>query len=165
MVTATFLILAVAVIVSAAVVVLHKSPVISALALAANLVCMAGFYLLLHAQFLALLQVIVYAGAIMVLVLFVVMLLNLQDEERVKGRGVIQLWLGLGLAAAFALMLARVFIGEFGGASFPELGRGFGNVSTLGMSLFREFFYAFEAISLLLLVAMIGAVVLAKRRV
>lgn len=165
MVTLAFILMALAALVSAAVVVLHKSPVISALSLAVNLVSVAGFYLLLNAQFLALLQVIVYAGAIMVLVLFVVMLLNLQDEERVKGRGLIQLWLGLALAVAFAVILGRVFVRDFSGASWPAPGHAFGTVAAMGQSLFREFFYAFEVISLLLLVAMIGAVVLAKRRV
>jgi NADH:ubiquinone oxidoreductase subunit 6 (subunit J) len=68
--------------VSGVVVVTHKNQIVAALALAAILVAIAGFYLLLQAQFLALVQVIVYAGAIMVLVLFVIMLLNLPDEAR-----------------------------------------------------------------------------------
>ena len=69
-------------VISAVVVISHRNPVISALSLAANLISIAGFYLLLNAQFLALLQVIVYAGAIMVLILFVIMMLNLPAEGR-----------------------------------------------------------------------------------
>jgi NADH-quinone oxidoreductase subunit J len=162
--TAAFIVLAALALGSAIVVVFHKSPVISALALVGNLCAIAGLYMLINAQFLALLQIIVYAGAIMVLVLFVIMLLNLQDEDRVKGQGFLQKWLGLALAAGFAGMMARVFVRTVGSAELPATSAGFGTVSTLGHELFRQFYYAFEAISLLLLVAMIGAVLLAKRR-
>jgi NADH-quinone oxidoreductase subunit J len=159
-----FIILSVLALVSACVVVFHRSPVISALALVMNLVAVAGFYLLLNAQILALLQVIVYAGAIMVLVLFVVMLLNLQDEERVRGSGFFQKWLGLALAIGFAWIVGRAYLGSTAGRVFPDPSPEFGTVSALGLALFDRFFYAFEVISLLLVVAMIGAVMLAKRR-
>jgi NADH:ubiquinone oxidoreductase subunit 6 (subunit J) len=79
---AAYVVLAVLALVSAVVVVWHRNPVVAALALAFNLVSIAGFYLVMDAQFLALLQVIVYAGAIMVLILFVIMLLNLRQELR-----------------------------------------------------------------------------------
>lgn len=159
-----FVVLAALALISAAIVVWHRSPLISALSLAANLVCVAGFYLLIHAQFLALLQVIVYAGAIMVLVLFVIMLLNLQDEERIRGAGFLQKWLGMALALGFALILGVSYVRYFQGQPLPAAGAEFGTVSSVGMELFRRFFYPFEVLSLMLIVAMIGAVLLAKRR-
>jgi len=158
-----FVVLTALAVVSGVVVITHRNQVIAALSLAANLVAIAGFYLLLQAQFLALLQVIVYAGAIMVLVLFVLMLLNLPDEARRRGGGRMQSGLALVLALAFVGLLALALSRGTAGSSFPASDR-FGTVESVGQALFTRFFYAFEAISLLLVVAMIGAVLLAKRR-
>jgi NADH-quinone oxidoreductase subunit J len=149
---------------SAAIVVFHRTPVVCALALAFNLISIAGFYLLLNAQFIALLQVIVYAGAIMVLILFVIMLLNLPDEVRLHGSGFFQKWLGVIFAAAFVLLIGGTLYRASSGAVYAEPSSEFGTVGALGQDLFTRFFYPFEAISLLLVVAMIGAVLLAKRR-
>ena len=162
---AAYVILAVLALVSAGVVVWHRNPVVCALALAFNLVAIAGFYMLLNAQFLALLQIIVYAGAIMVLILFVIMLLNLPEEARRPGSGMIQGVLGFVLAVAFALIVGRMIGSGVGEGGFESTSPGFGTVSGVGLDLFSKFFYAFEAISLLLVVAMIGAVLLAKRRI
>jgi NADH-quinone oxidoreductase subunit J len=157
-----FVVLTALALISGLVVISHRNQVIAALALAGNLVSIAGFYLLLNAQFLALLQVIVYAGAIMVLILFVIMLLNLPDEA--KGRsGFFQRWLALGLATVFAVLLHLAVIDSLD-LSFGQAPGSYGTVGVLGRALFTQFFYAFEAISLLLVVAMIGAVLLAKRR-
>jgi len=161
---AAYVILAVLALVSAGVVVWHRNPVVCALALAFNLVAIAGFYMLLNAQFLALLQVIVYAGAIMVLILFVIMLLNLPEEARRKGSGMIQGVLGFVLAVAFAVVVGRMISRGVGQGGFAQTSPGFGTVSDVGLDLFSKYFYAFEAISLLLVVAMVGAVLLAKRR-
>jgi len=162
--TVGFIVLATLALASAMVVVFHRSPIISALALAFNLIAIAGFYLLLSAQFLALLQVIVYAGAIMVLILFVIMLLNLPEEARRRGSG----WFQRTLAPLFALGIAAILAwstaGSTEGLTFGPPPSDFGTVSVLGVDLFTRFFYPFEAISLLLVVAMIGAVLLAKRR-
>jgi len=159
-----FAVLSALALVSALVVVFNRNPVVRALALAFNLVAVAGFYLLLNAEFLALLQVIVYAGAIMVLILFVVMLLNLPEEVRRPGSGFFQKTLGLLFVVAFALILGTAFARAPLPDSFPAAAPEFGEVQTLGLELFSKFFYPFEAISLLLVVAMIGAVLLAKRR-
>ena len=125
-----------------------------------------GFYLLLNAQFMALLQIIVYAGAIMVLILFVIMLLNLPDEAAPPRLGLHPGWSGLRRwPSAFAVdgSAGRSPAGR-GRAASPQPSAGFGTVRALGTELFTTFFYPFEAISLLLVVAMIGAVLLAKRR-
>jgi len=161
---AAYVILTVLALVSAGVVVWHRNPVVCALALAFNLVSIAGFYMLLNAQFLALLQVIVYAGAIMVLILFVIMLLNLPEEARRPGSGMIQGVLGFVLAVAFAFVAGRMIARAVGDGGFAPTSQGFGTVGSVGLDLFSRFFYAFEAVSLLLVVAMVGAVLLAKRR-
>ncbi len=158
---AAFLILSVLAVVSALAVIMQRSAVSSAFALALNLLSIAGFYLLLNAQFAALLQVIVYTGAILVLILFVIMLLNLSDERAGNVRP-IQRVLGIVGAAGLAAVLIRVFVRFEGRFEAPT--DGFGTVSELGQSMFTTYFYPFEAISLLLIVAMIGAVLLAKRR-
>jgi len=160
-----FAMLSLMAVISAGVVVLHRNPVVCALALAFNLLSIAGFYMLLNAQFLALLQVIVYAGAIMVLILFVIMLLNLPAEDGERS-GFFQRWLGLALAIAFALIVGSLWVGGDGvvSSAFAGQSASFGKIGTLGQKLFSTYFYPFEAISLLLVVAMIGAVLLAKRR-
>jgi NADH-quinone oxidoreductase subunit J len=162
--TIAFIVLAVLALISAGIVVWHRNPVVCALALAFNLVAIAGFYLLLNAQFLALLQVIVYAGAIMVLILFVIMLLNLPAEAKRQRAGMIQGVLGFVLAVALAVLLGRAMGGFAGSEGFGATSDGFGTVGVLGLDLFSNFFYPFETVSLLLLVAMIGSVLLAKRR-
>jgi NADH-quinone oxidoreductase subunit J len=159
-----FVILTTVAFVSGLVVIRHRNKVVAALALAVNLVSIAGFYLLINAQFLALLQVIVYAGAIMVLILFVIMLLNLPDEAKKDGTGGIQATLGVLLAVAFVVILGVALYNATEGSSFPPPTGDYGTVESVGVALFTNFFYAFEAISLLLVVAMIGAVLLAKRR-
>jgi len=160
-----FVVLTALALVSGLMVILHRNQVVAALSLAANLVAIAGYYMLLNAQFLALLQVIVYAGAIMVLILFVIMLLNLPEEARKPGTGRVQAGLAIVLAAAFALILGWALIRATDGGGYPAASDTFGTVDSVGQMLFTNFFYAFEAISLLLVVAMIGAVLLAKRSV
>ena len=110
------------------------------------------------------LQVIVYAGAIMVLVLFVVMLLNLPADARRPRSGMIQGGLGFVLSILFAGAVGWAMARGMQGRTFAPPTHGFGTVESLGRELFSAYFYAFEALSLLLVVAMIGAVLLAKRR-
>ena len=164
--TVAFLVLAVLALGTALVVVLpvFKNQVACALALALHLVCISGLFFLLGAQFIGFLQVIVYAGAIMVLILFVLMLLNLTDERHLGGSGFVQTWLGPLLSAAFVAFVASAATLWAADTRFEPPGEGFGTVRALGLDLFDRFFYPFEAISLLLVVAMIGAVLLAKRR-
>jgi len=163
---AAFVVLSVVALVTALVVILpvFKNAVVAALALALNLVSIAGFFFLLGAQFIGFLQVIVYAGAIMVLILFVLMLLNVHDERHFGGSGWFQRHLGPLLAVGFAAIVTSAAILPAAGTTFPRAREGFGTVKALGLDLFTRFFYPFEAISLLLVVAMIGAVLLAKRR-
>ena len=120
--------------------------------------------MVLDAQFIGLLQVIVYAGAIMVLILFVIMLLNLREEVKrpPRGHGSSASW-RRSVSLLFAVVIGRAL--WLGALVVPGKRRGLRHgVRRLGKELFTRFYYPFEAISLLLVVAMIGAVLLAKRK-
>jgi NADH-quinone oxidoreductase subunit J len=158
-----FYVLALLIVASALVVITNRNPVASAVALAFNLVAIAGVYMVLDAQFIGLLQVIVYAGAIMVLILFVIMLLNLRDEARAHPAGTFQRVLAPLSTLVFAVVIGRAVHASVP-PTFPEKVAGFGTAGSVGTALFTRFYYPFEAISLLLIVAMVGAVLLAKKR-
>ncbi len=154
-------------ILSALMIVIHPNPMVSILFLIVNLFCIALFYLILKAQFLAALQIIIYAGAIMVLFVFVVMLLNLKAEEGLRLAGGPQRWGALLLGALFAALMFHAIRNR---TDQPYVGvegfeSSFGSARALGGLLFTRYLFAFEAASLLLIAAMIGAVVLAKRKV
>jgi NADH-quinone oxidoreductase subunit J len=137
-----------------------RSPVTSAMFLVLTIVSMAGLFVLLHAFFLAAVQVLVYAGAVMVLFLFVIMLLDLGEEEqrRVKRAGAL---VGIATVSAIYLVFVRAF-GSLSGAPAgpPQLE---GGTTPLGLELFRGYLLPFEIVSVLLLVAMVGVVLLSKR--
>jgi NADH-quinone oxidoreductase subunit J len=157
-----FLILAVLTIGAALMVVLHRNPVYSALGLVSTLFLLAMFFIGLDAHLVAALQIIVYAGAIVVLFLFVIMLLNLQVEPRSTG-GPLQ----VGIAAVGGLLLAGVILAALHRVppmAAPTVDAGFGGTAPLGERLFTAFLLPFELTSILLLVAIVGAVVLGKKR-
>ncbi len=163
-----FLLFAVLGVVGALMVVLMRSPVSSALYLILTFVSLGGLYVLLDAPFLAAVQVIVYAGAIMVLFLFVIMLLNLQKDvdeglHRVARRAFGWL-LGLVLAAQLWLLLRRPWGLGPQGHEPPEAVARVGNTQAVGVRLFTDYLLPFEIVSLVLLVAIVGAVVLSLRR-
>lgn len=150
---------------SALMVVLHRNPMVNLVFLIINLASAAIFFLLLGGQFLAVIQVIVYAGAIMVLFVFVIMLLNLRRELDPQKGDRIQKILYLPAALALAAGLIYALLGpRIALPALPPRGPGFGSVERVGELLFTEHLFAFEFVSLLLVVAMVGAVVLAKRR-
>jgi NADH-quinone oxidoreductase subunit J len=156
-----FLAVALGTVLSALVVVLHRSPVYSALGLVGTLALMAVLFLGLDAHVVGFLQVIVYAGAIVVLFLFVIMLLNLQEEpEAFSPAGLVALAMAGGVALAMV-----VGIGVWRSAVEPAaLGAGFGDVRPLAERLFTVYLLPFELTSVLLLVAIVGAVVLGKKK-
>ncbi len=161
-----FFILGAVALISGVLVVFQTHPLRSALWLIVNFFAVAGIYLLAHAEFIAAIQVIVYAGAIMVLFLFVIMLLNLrQPEATPKFPFIGQKIGGIVLAAFTALIL---FYG-FTQAKLPPAkemapGLGLGNTESIAVSLFTDYLLPFEVTSVLLLVAIVGAVVLAKSK-
>ena len=148
-----------------------RNPVASLLFLVLTFFSLAGIYVLLNAQFIAAVQIIVYAGAIMVLFLFVIMLLNLgHDFQGDVRRGA---WIVAGFLAAgiIGYVLSRSFstpgvLGDMSGGVLVDesVGR-LGAVGAVALPLYRDFVVPFEVTSILLLVAAIGAVLLAKRRV
>lgn len=150
-------------------VVLARHPIRSALSLVVAMVLLAVMFVTLDAHLIAALQIIVYAGAIMVLFLFVIMLLNLREEPRFTA-GVRHLGIGSALGLLFLGVVARLLVA--GGGAAPADGgpgmtapvpAGFGDIEAVGERLFTHFLLSFEITGVLLLVATIGAVVLAKR--
>jgi NADH-quinone oxidoreductase subunit J len=152
-------------VVSALIMVTNRRPVRAAMALIATMSFLAGLYVLLDAHLVAAVQLIVYAGAIMVLFLFVMMLLNVEEKE---GRLVTHP--GFQLLAVFLvglLFVAVVSLVKIDGP-VPVLGDAanqFGTTKAVGKLLFTEFLLPFEVASVLLLAAIVGAVILAKRRI
>jgi NADH-quinone oxidoreductase subunit J len=140
----------------------------AALFLVVNFFCLSVFYLLLDAPFLFAVQIIVYAGAIMVLFLFVIMLLGVDRGERVRDRLVAQRGLALILAAAFVVELAVALRAGIGFSSLAPAGFDSvnqpGNAEAIAKVLFRDYFFPFEVTSILLIIAAIAAMVLAQRK-
>src|ERR1043165_3999467 len=138
-----------------------RDPVTSAMFLVLTIGSLAGIFILLHAFFLAAVQVLVYAGAVMVLFLFVIMLLDLKDEERRRVRtfGVVT---GLISVGAIAAIFARTFLASGLHVSPPAVSQA-GATQPLGELLFSRYLLPFEIVSVLLLVAMVGAILLSKR--
>jgi NADH-quinone oxidoreductase subunit J len=147
-------------------VVVQSNPVYSVLLLIGSFLGLAGLYVLLDAPFVAVIQIIVYAGAIMVLFLFVVMLLNAPREEMVQS-GMLESGgtraLGGLLAIAFAAELAWALMRSRTLAMTAPGARESYSVAAIGQRIFQEYAFAFEATSILILVAMVGAVTLAGR--
>jgi NADH-quinone oxidoreductase subunit J len=167
--TVLFIILAVFTVVTAVLVIVQRNPVASAIFLILTFFSLAGIYLLLHAEFIAAVQVIVYAGAIMVLFLFVIMLLNLEKEKRPVARSRLMKTVGVFLGVAFLIQIGMVFqqvLLEGTPGNFPP-GKvaALGNTQVVARLLFTDFLLPFEITSVLLLVAIIGAIILVKREI
>jgi NADH-quinone oxidoreductase subunit J len=143
------------------VVVLHRNPVVGALSLVAAFFALAVMYVLLEAPFLAALQVIVYAGAIMVLFLFVIMLLNLQHAPEPTTRPV-QQFLGYTSAAAFGVGITYYLLKYSVFETKPETFRA--DVRIIGKEMFEVYVFPFEMVSILLLAAIVGALLLSSRQ-
>jgi NADH-quinone oxidoreductase subunit J len=156
-----FFVLAVVSVAAGVGVIAQRNAVKSALFLLVNFCCLAGLYLLLSAQFLAMVQVIVYAGAVVVLFLFVVMLLGLERAEEGPDPLRYQSIAGGLLGALFLAGIVLALIPSATGAAARPFA---GDVRALGAALLTEFAIPFEMTAVVLLVAIIGAVVLAKRR-
>jgi NADH-quinone oxidoreductase subunit J len=145
----------------------QRNPIYSVLLLIASFGALSGLYVLLDAPFAAVIQIIVYAGAIMVLFLFVVMLLNAPHEETDYDERVHPLMrpgpMRLGGVLAMALVVELVWALTKGSESGGFPGASVSGVGAIGLQLFTDYSFAFEVTSVLILVAMVGAVVLARR--
>ena len=140
-----------------------RNTVAGALSLVATMVALGAIYVLLEAYLIGVLQILIYAGAIVVLFLFVVMLLNLRRDEFAPGRLRATKAVGVLLGAA-ALVQLLGWLPRTGAPPRP-LPEGFGGYRAVGAQLFTDYVLVFEFTSLLLLAAMVGAVMLAKRRI
>jgi NADH-quinone oxidoreductase subunit J len=165
-----FYVFAIGVIAAGAQVVLRRNPIYGALSLVGCFFFLAGIYVLLAAHLIAILQIMIYAGAVMVLFVFVIMLLNLKEEELGEQR--ITAMKGMGLVAVLAAVgvIAWRALGEaYPGDAMPIDNAlrvpGFGTVKEVGRVLYLASVLPFEVTSLLLLVAVVAAVVVAKGRI
>lgn len=150
---------------SALLIVAFRNPVHSALALVTTLFALAALFVTLEAYFLAAVQIIVYAGAIMVLFLFVIMLLNLGHPEAVEpSTGRYRKLAVVLLVALLALQVTSMAVRQAGGeAAVPDAGMLDDNIPYIGKLLYTDYAFPFEIVSMILLVALIGVVVLVKR--
>jgi NADH-quinone oxidoreductase subunit J len=165
-----FYVLAAVAVVASALVIGQRSPIYSVMLLIVSFAALAGLYVLLNAPFVAVIQIIIYAGAILVLFLFVVMLLNAPKEAGGP-------WKRLAPGPRrFGIVLAAVFAAELGWAVWHAAmghepvgaeasARAVESVRTIGQVLYTDYAFPFEVTSILIIVAMVGAVVLAKRHV
>ena len=160
-----FVVFAVPLVLAAAGVVVARSPMYAAMSLVAAFFCLAGIYVLLSAHLIAFMQILVYAGAVMVLFLFVIMLLSLGNEHlQPEKQKAMQLLGVLGAVALVALVAyaSRIATAD---AEAAAVAADFGTVKAVGRALFTKYLLPFEATSLLLLVAIVGAVVVAKEKI
>lgn len=157
-----FFVFAVIAVVSALLVVLNKNPITSILFLILSFFALALLYVLLGAQFIAVMQVIVYAGAIMVLFVFMVMMLNLSGKQKWESIGPIRLWLGFGVSALILLVIANAIKGSLGIDS--PLDPTMGTIATVGDTLFKHYVLPFELASVMLLIAIVGVVAMIKQK-
>jgi len=160
----TYLILGALAIASAIVTISTRHPIYSAMALIVHFFTLAGIYLTLQSQFIAVLQILVYAGAIMVLVIFVLMLLNLSEEEKLKLKLQSRHSFGILLAFVFVIMLVSFIFTSYTASPKPADASLMFSPKALGYLLYTNYLVAFELVGVLLLAAIIGAIVMAKKK-
>ena len=165
--TLFFLIITLVAIVSAIMVISCKNPINSALSLIMTFFCLATYYVMLDAPFMAAVQVMVYAGAIMVLMVFTIMLLNIRvDASKKHSHKVL-----FGLIIGFFTLVNAIFIVVRSRAALPtgpysgEMIKKIGHTELVGREIFTNFLLPFEITSILLLLAIVGAVILAKKKI
>jgi NADH-quinone oxidoreductase subunit J len=141
--------------------VFHRHPVVATLSMAVAMVCLGVLYILLRVPFLGLFQMIVYAGAVMVIVLYILMALG--QEESGPPVGMPQTVMAYVAALLFLLQVYRVLL-RSGAGAMPEVDQTFGTIQSFGTLLVEKYAVPFELASLLLLGAMVGAVILSRRQ-
>ncbi len=159
-----FTILSTIALLAAVAMVTRRHPLSSALSLIVVMIALSGLYALLMAPLLAILQILVYAGAILALVVFVIMLLNVRPEDLEHEEGM-ERRVGFALVVAFFLFApVAVAVLKLPMEDFRPVAADFGTLGAVGLALFRDWWFPFELVSLLLTVAIVSAVVLAKRK-
>jgi NADH-quinone oxidoreductase subunit J len=142
--------------------VMAKSPLRAVIGLLINISALAGVFLSLQAQLLAVLQLIVYAGAVVVLFVFVIMLIGPSSTVQYEARGLLARTLGLSVMGLVGFGIAFALVGTE--ATFPTVTPQFGSVEAVGQALYRDSLVPFELVSITLLVAIVGAVAVARGR-
>jgi NADH-quinone oxidoreductase subunit J len=142
---------------------LQRHPIHSALSLIGVMASLAALYLMLGAEFVAAVQVIVYAGAIMVLFVFVIMLLNAGEEERTNGSRLANKYIAIPLVLVFLSTVISVIYRQIPPESAVSFGNFPGQTAEIGRRLFLHFLLPFEVVSIVILIAIVGAVVLARK--
>ena len=161
-----FFLLAGAAVAGALNLILQRHPIHSALSLVVVMMALAGLYLLQGAEFIAAVQIIVYAGAIMVLFIFVIMLLNVGGEQRVPDKVQVVKYFGLPLAGLLIVETGLIVSRAFSNEGIPVESASInlsGNTQLIGRVLYTQYALPFEVTSILLLVAIVGAIVMAKK--
>jgi NADH-quinone oxidoreductase subunit J len=161
--TIIFFVFGITAVVSALLMVTRKNPIISAIFLILNFFTVAVIYLLLKAQFIAIIQVLVYMGAIMVLFLFVIMLLNLKENKKPTEYSFKKITAIL-ISILLALLLGTSFYFGFQGKKMSDVEEKIGTAESLGRTLFTTYSFHVLAAGMLLLAAVVGAVMLAKKK-
>ncbi len=153
-------------VITAVIMITRRNPIKSVLFLVVNFFCISALYLMLRAQFIAIIQIIVYAGAIMVLFLFVIMLLNLQDESKLSEnftyKKITAVLLAILLFAALAISTYFGFFQKY--LVINPNAEQIGTIESTGKVLYTTFSFPFELVSFILLAAIVGAIVLAKKK-
>jgi NADH-quinone oxidoreductase subunit J len=151
---------------SAIMMITRRNPITSALYLIVNFFSISGIYLMLRSQFVAIIQILVYAGAIMVLFLFVIMLLNLSGEkklaENVTYKKLSAVILGLLLFCSVGITAFFAFFGKF--TKLNQNAEVLGTIQSVGKELYTTYSFPFELVSFILLAAIVGAIVLAQKK-
>lgn len=143
----------------------RRHPLSATLCLVMTLIALAGLYALLSSDFLFVIQILVYAGAIMALMVFVIMLLNVKESHFPPEKNItLRVITALIFLAPFYFLVQRTLYMQFAQAVFPHVTHDYGSIQAVGQSLYQQHFFPFEIISILLLVALVGVVALAKRR-
>lgn len=161
-----FYIFSLGAVLSATLMVTNIKPVTAAMNLIMTMFFLAGIYVLLDAHLIAALQIIVYAGAIMVLFLFVILLLNIHEKEGATARRKVVLQFGsIAIVGTLFIVIAKLAAVEPALVTAADAASPFGTTKTVGKLLFTDYILPFEIASFLLLAAIVGAVILAKRRI
>jgi len=159
-----FMLFAVLAVLGAAGLVLFRHPMNGAMSFVVTLISLAGLYALLSAKLIFALQLIVYAGAIMSLIVFIIMFLNIQPEDLPKEEGKLLNILGaLIIVAPIGYFLVKI-VNRLPNATTELLGNNFGGVKPVGLLLFKDWLVPFEIVSILLLVSLMGALLLAGKK-
>ncbi len=163
---AIFLFLSGIAIVSAANILIQRHPIYSALSLILTFVALSGIYMQMQAEFIAVMQIVIYTGAIMVLFVFVIMLLNVKAEERIPDKLRLVRFLGIPLVVLLTVEMGLVVIRAFSSEDIQLSSYATnlaGNTQSIGKLLYTQYALPVEVTSVLLLVAIIGAIIMAKK--